>query len=185
VVLGPWMRLAVERRAGVSLSGFLGEHAVSANLAAADRPGAIRTLSACLAADVGDELAERIAGAALAREQEFGTAVGCGVAIPHARLADLSGPVLAFGRAPRGIEWDAPDGAPVRHVFLLATPADARDTHAQILSQIARIMQTESNRARIDDAADSAALHQVLQQLFATARGSARPAPSPGAGGHA
>jgi len=173
VVLGPWMRLAMARREAVSVSGFLPEGAVVTDLAAAERPAAIRALAATLTQGANTALAERVAQAALARELEFGTAVGSGVAIPHARLPGLAGPLLAYGRAVPGIEWDAADGEAVRHVFLLATPAGAEDTHAQILSQIARIMQVPGNRARLESAPDAAGLHRVLQQFFEAARGSA------------
>jgi len=42
----------------------------------------------------------------MAREQEFGTAIGNGVAIPHLRLDLLTSPVLAFGRSLRGVNWN-------------------------------------------------------------------------------
>jgi PTS system fructose-specific IIC component len=129
VIMGPWMRQAMARRAGVCIGQYLVETAVEADLAAVDRPAAINSLAVRAAAAVDGSLAGRIAGAALAREKEFGTAVGSGVAIPHARLGEIPRPLLAFGRVPDGIDWDAPDGEPVRYVFFLATPSGAQDTH--------------------------------------------------------
>ena len=55
----------------------------------------------------------------LEREALAVTALGDGIAIPHARLGVGSGPVIAVGRHPEGIEWDAPDRGPVNLIFLV------------------------------------------------------------------
>jgi len=103
----------------------------------------------------------------MAREQEFGTAIGIGVAIPHLRLDLLTSPVLAFGRSLRGIEWNAPDGIAVHHVFLLAAPSGASDLHVQILASIARRMAVPEYRQQIISAPDPPALLRVLTLLAA------------------
>ncbi len=173
--MGVWMRAALARRAAVTVGEFLRREAVVATLAATEREAAIRELAAAAAGPARDDLAREVSDAALAREREFGTALGSGVAIPHARVSTLANPVLAFGRAPEGLEWDAPDGAPVRFVFLLVIPAGAADLHVQILSRIAGVMQRSANRALLDDAGDAAALYDTLARLLSA--GPAAPPP--------
>lgn len=53
------------------------------------------------------------------REELVSTALGDGVAIPHARLDVGDTPAIAIGRHPAGIEFDAPDGKPVHLVVLV------------------------------------------------------------------
>ena len=62
----------------------------------------------------------------LEREELASTALGDGVAIPHARLDVGERPAIALGRHPAGIEFGAPDGKPVHLVVLVIwQPAQA------------------------------------------------------------
>ncbi|MCY0932239.1 fructose-specific PTS transporter subunit EIIC [Streptomyces sp. H27-H1] len=72
-----------------------------------------------------------------AREAQMPTGLEGGIGIPHCRSAHVSAPTLAFGRAPSGIDFGAPDG-PADLIFLIAAPAGADDAHLSILSSLAR-----------------------------------------------
>ncbi|MDO5033147.1 fructose-specific PTS transporter subunit EIIC [Corynebacterium sp.] len=88
-----------------------------------------------------------VVDAALAREEQATTAVGNAVAIPHARTAAVAVPTVAFTRlAGEGTEWNAPDGQPVRLVFLIAVPEDAGKQHLKVLSKLARALMREEFR---------------------------------------
>lgn len=89
---------------------------------------------------------EEVLRAALEREAHGTTAVGDGVAIPHARCSGVREPVLAVARLDRGVDWDAPDSQPVRLVFLIAVPEEAGKQHLKILARIARALTTSGFR---------------------------------------
>ncbi len=55
----------------------------------------------------------------MAREQEATTAIGHGVAVPHARFSGLDEPIIGLARLATPINLGAPDGRLVRFVFLL------------------------------------------------------------------
>lgn len=55
----------------------------------------------------------------LEREELASTALGEGVAIPHARLDVGDCPVIAIGRHPEGIDFEAPDGKNVNLIILV------------------------------------------------------------------
>ena len=59
------------------------------------------------------------------REKLGSTALGYGIAIPHARLTNLDKPFGLLARLKRPIEFDAIDGRSVDLVFLLLQPAGA------------------------------------------------------------
>lgn len=168
VIIGLWMTRALTRRRAVSPVRFLDENAVLPVLPpAATRADVLRLLAAPIAARSDTPDAEPIVRAALARETEFGTGIGHGVAIPHVRLDHLPNPVLAFGHSAEGVDWDAPDAEPVHHVFFLASSTGAEDVHVQILAHIARAMARADNRIRLADAPDAHALFEVLQEVLA------------------
>jgi mannitol/fructose-specific phosphotransferase system IIA component (Ntr-type) len=76
------------------------------------------------------------------REQLHSTAVGDGIAIPHARNA-LVGlvhrAVIAFGRHPEGVSYGALDGEPVRLFFLIISPTVTQ--HLAILARLSRMIR--------------------------------------------
>ncbi len=75
--------------------------------------------------------------AILHREQLVSTGIGMGIALPHAKLADLNDFFIAIGiQRKKGIEWNALDKAPVRLVFLIGGPDDRQSEYLQILSQL-------------------------------------------------
>jgi len=84
------------------------------------------------------------------------------VAAPHARLAGLGAPIVAFGRSRLGIGWDCCDGRPVHFVFLILIPEGKTDMQVQILSSVARVMMTGDIPNRIRAAEDA---NEVLELL--------------------
>ena len=115
-------------------------------------PAAVIRLLAGQAEEDGRLAAADVVDAALAREAQSTTAVGHGVAIPHARSAAVDVATLAFARLRTPVEWDAPDGAPVDLVFLIAVPADAGTQHLKILATLARALMKDDFRASLRDA---------------------------------
>jgi Kef-type K+ transport system membrane component KefB/mannitol/fructose-specific phosphotransferase system IIA component (Ntr-type) len=88
----------------------------------------------------------RARDAVIERELVAATGLGDEVAIPHAAVEGLERPLLALGRAPHGIDFDAPDGKPAKFVFLLLIPPKAYEEEVRILASIAR--STYDARAR-------------------------------------
>ncbi len=166
IMVGPWLRVAMKRRSAVSLLDYITPDCIRVDLNAAGRHEVIRTLAALAARRTAGITPEQMTASALAREEEFGTAVGDGLAIPHVRLEGIIHPVLAFGRIPGGVDWDAPDGQPVRNVFFLATPSGTQDIHVQMLSKIAKIMQAPQSVRLMERARNADELWKEMTRLF-------------------
>ena len=85
----------------------------------------------------------------LRREQARSTAVGEGVAIPHARIEDL-GPIRAmYLRLQPPLAFDATDRRPVSDVLVLLVPYPAADEHLQLLAEATRMFSDPEFRARL------------------------------------
>jgi mannitol/fructose-specific phosphotransferase system IIA component (Ntr-type) len=167
VLMGPWMARSMARRTATSAAQFLLPDAIVAELKTTTRADAISKLAERATPRFDDGRRRQITDGAMARERDFGTAIGDGIAIPHVRIEGLKNPVLAYGRSSEGIDWDAPDGGLVHHVFFLATPVATADLHVQILASIARAMEAPASRQDIINAPDSAALFRRLSVLLA------------------
>ena len=105
----------------------------------------IDEMAALLPSVDGDQVLEVV----MAREALGSTGIGHGVAIPHGRVPDLTEPLLALARHPKGLDFDAIDGQPVRIVILLLVPEHADRTHLELLAYLARILQNEQTREAI------------------------------------
>ena len=89
----------------------------------------------------------------LLRERLFGTAIGKGVAVPHARSIAVAESRLLIARSRRGIDWDAADGLPVHLVMLVLSPAEVGDeAHADFVCRAAGLGRLQRNRTRLLEA---------------------------------
>ena len=86
--------------------------------------------------------------AILAREQTASTAVGDGIAMPHAKSAAGTKPGLAAITVPAGISYGAPDGKPSRLLFMIAAPENG-DVHLEVLSRLMVLLMDETLRREL------------------------------------
>jgi PTS system fructose-specific IIC component len=111
----------------------------------------------------------------LERELVAPTGLGDEVAIPHAAVEGLDRPLLALGRAPGGIDFDAPDGRPARIVFLLLIPPKAYEEEVRILASIARSTYDSLAREELGAANGIDEVIRVLARSAKRTRESTRP----------
>lgn len=71
----------------------------------------------------------------LAREAQGSTAVGDGIAIPHAKSDAVKRPSLAAITVPKGVDYEALDGKPSDLLFMIAAPLDG-DVHLEVLASL-------------------------------------------------
>ncbi|HMN50402.1 MAG TPA: PTS sugar transporter subunit IIA [Ignavibacteriaceae bacterium] len=95
---------------------------------------------------------ERVRAAVLDREKVMSTGVGKGFAIPHGKTNAVKEIVGAFGKAKKGIDYDALDGNPVQLIFLLVGKDNLISTHIKLLSRISRLMNKDDFRHRLTEA---------------------------------
>ena len=167
VILGPWFNYSIRRRKEVSILEYFSARGVVSSAKHNSRDKAIEELCgiAVNQSDLPDD--KSVCEAVLKRENEMGTAIEEGIAVPHARLAEIKRPLVIFGKSQEGIEWNAPDGKPIHFIFLILTPQDDYDTQVQILSAIAKTMSKASIRDSILETQDSHDIWEILQSEFA------------------
>ena len=72
----------------------------------------------------------------LARESLSSTAIGNGIAVPHAKSAAVKEAGLAAITVPDGVDYEAPDGLPSKLFFMIAAPQAGGDVHLEMLSRL-------------------------------------------------
>ena len=127
------------------------------------RASAIQELVARVHAAGGVRNGEALCDTLVLRERWFGTGVGKGVAVPHARSIAVIEPRLVVGRSRKGIDWEAPDGLPVQLVLLVLSPSEtSEDAHIDRVARAMTLTRLTRNRARLMDADDPGAVADLL-----------------------
>ena len=127
---------------------ILAEGAICTDLEAEGRDEAIRALLSRLV-EVGElegGKLEPILQAILEREALGSTAIGRGVAVPHARVGELDRTVMALGLSDTGVEFNALDGEAVHEIFLVVGPVEGADEYLGALQAIGRLIQSQDFR---------------------------------------
>ncbi|MBP7460607.1 MAG: PTS sugar transporter subunit IIA [Candidatus Delongbacteria bacterium] len=163
-ILGPWLNLAVKRRKIQSILPFLDPHHVTL-LNAKTKRQALLELTRLVAGDSSIP-AQRFYKLACNREQGMSSAVEFGIAFPHARVPDLTVPMIAVGISQTGIEWDSPDGLPSKVIVLIVTPETQEDAQLQILRLFSICLSNETIRQQLQEAGDNHQVYKILSACF-------------------
>lgn len=145
----------------MNVSDFLKPTEVNIDIVATDK----QELLAELANRAGKVLGippDRILTELLKREDLGSTGMGGGVAIPHARLAQVGKPFGMLVRLRRPIDFDAVDEEPVDLVFLLLLPETPVGEQLGTLACIARKLRDPAIAAALRGARDQAAIYRTL-----------------------
>jgi len=134
---------------------------VHTGVRAGSKKALLQQLAALAAPVVGGSEA-RIMEVLLERERLGSTGLGGGVAIPHARLAELKTVQGLFAKLDPPIDFDAIDRQPVDLVFMLLAPEDAGADHLKALAQISRMFRDRRLVDKLRGTNNSDALYALL-----------------------
>jgi len=104
----------------------------------------------------------------IAREKLGSTAMGNGVAIPHARIEGLGQIVGLFARLERPVDFEAADGQGVDLIFTLLAPQGAGADHLRALAKVSRLMRNPSVRTKLRETDGTDALYALVTELSAS-----------------
>ncbi len=127
----------------MKITDLLKAEGIKVGASASDQMDAIDQLVALQ--DASGNIADKAAykEAILKRESEFSTAVGDGIAIPHAKTSAVKQPGLAAMTVPGGVDWKAPDGGNSDLMFMIAAPEGEANTHLEILANLSAMLMHE------------------------------------------
>lgn len=103
----------------------------------------------------------------LARESLGSTAVGEGIAIPHAKVAAVKEPGLAAITVPEGVDYEAFDGSAANLIFMIAAPDGEADTHLEALSKLSTLLMTPGFKEGLLQAKTKEAFLKVIDDAEA------------------
>ena len=91
-----------------------------------------------------EDAAKKAERAILKRETMGSTAIGKGLAIPHAKGCSFVDDIVGvFGRSTEGIPFNSVDGEPVHVFFVVVSPASMTSEHLSVMKRIAMLHRDE------------------------------------------
>lgn len=83
------------------------------------------------------------------REESGSTAIGEGIAIPHAKNKAVTKAGLAAMTVPEGVDYNSLDGQPTNLIFMIAAPEGGSDVHLEVLSRLSMLLIDEDFRKEL------------------------------------
>ncbi len=151
----------------MALRDYVCREAICTDLQVEERDDAIRVLLEQFVAGgaLADRQVEEVFGALVKRELLGSTAIGNGVAVPHARMDGLDGIAVGFAHCPQGVEFNALDGAPVYEVFLVIASREHNDEYISVMERITRLVQNQDFRRFVAAAADGTQVLELIEEM--------------------
>ncbi|MCU7905755.1 MAG: PTS IIA-like nitrogen regulatory protein PtsN [Candidatus Thiodiazotropha sp. (ex Epidulcina cf. delphinae)] len=144
--------------------GYLLEERIGCGVEAASKKRVLEQLGRRLAESVPNLTQDQVFDALLERERLGSTGLGKGIALPHARMRQISQALAAFVQLPQGIDFDAIDNQPVDLAFAMLVPEEATDEHLQLLATLARMFDDGDFCAALREAETAHDLFLLIQQ---------------------
>lgn len=106
---------------------------------------------------------EAILESVLSREDKMSTGIGCGLAVPHAKVGCIDKMYMVAATCSTGVDFEAIDKEPVYLMILLISPENTIGPHLRALSSVSRIMADSKVRTDLVASQTPEEFIQVLQ----------------------
>ncbi len=107
----------------------------------------------------------RILLEALTKREKLGsTAVGNGIAIPHANCPDIDKPKVFVALLSNSLDFNANDDQPVDIIFLLLAPDNNGSEHLQALALVSRLLRNKELTTKLRGCKNTESAFAVISQ---------------------
>ena len=145
---------------------FLSKKAILTDIKSVKKEDVIKELVEALmvAGDIEKRCRNKLIESLMSREALGSTAIGQGIAIPHAKSDCVEKLVAAFGLSKKGVDFDSLDGEPAYIFFLLVAPQDSAGPHLKALARISRLLKDKYFRDTLRSCEDDKAVIKIIAQ---------------------
>ena len=150
----------------MKINDVLNPSAVSADLKSTTKEEVIAELVGLLidAGEIEKKHKSKILDVLRAREALGSTAIGQGIAIPHAKCDCVKKLVGCMGVSKKGINFDSLDGEPAYIFFMLVAPVDSAGPHLKALARISRLLKDKYIRESLKVGKDEKTIFKLIQR---------------------
>jgi len=150
----------------MQIMDFLSKKAIVLDLKSVKKEEVIKELVDALitAGEIEKRHKTKLIDALMARESLGSTAIGQGIAIPHAKCDCVENLLGAFGLSRKGVDFDSLDGEPAHIFFLLVAPQDSAGPHLKALARISRLLKDKYFRDSLRSSGDEKSVIKIITE---------------------
>lgn len=150
----------------MQITDFLSKKAIITDIKSLKKIDVVKEMVEALinAGDMEKRNRNKIIDALMAREALGSTAIGQGIAIPHAKADCVEKLVAAFALSKKGVDFDSLDGELIHIFFLLLAPQDSAGPHLKALARISRLLKDRYFRDSLRACADEKAIIKAIAE---------------------
>jgi len=145
---------------------FLSKKAIVMDIKSSKKEDVMKELVDALinSGEIEKRYRNKLIEALMARESLGSTAIGQGIAIPHAKSDCVQKLVAAFGISKKGVDFDSLDGELAYIFFLLVAPQDSAGPHLKALARISRLLKDKYFRDTLRSASEDKAVIKIITE---------------------
>jgi len=150
----------------MQIMDFLSKKAIITDIKSTRKEDVIKEMVDILieAGDVEKRNRNKLIDALMSREALGSTAIGQGIAIPHAKCDCVNKLIAAFGLSKKGVDFDSLDGELAYIFFLLVAPQDSAGPHLKALARISRLLKDKYFRDTLRACIDEKSVIKIITQ---------------------
>ena len=142
---------------------MLSDKSFLVNFEASSKKNVLDKLSKLAEKDI--KIDSRILLEALIKREKLGsTAVGNGIAIPHANCPDIDKPKVFVALLSNSLDFNANDDQPVDIIFLLLAPDNSGSEHLQALALVSRLLRNKELTSKLRGCKNTESAFAVISQ---------------------
>lgn len=149
----------------IKLSNLLKDKYIELNLKEKDKLKLIAELVNLICNSGKVKNKKALFDAIVEREKLGSTAIGNGVAIPHAKIEGVIKPILVFGRSPEGIDFNSLDGEKTYIFFMLISSKIDVGSHLKILAKISHLIKDKFTIGLLKKASNKNEILGIISDL--------------------
>ena len=150
----------------MKIMDFLSKKAITTDIKSTKKEEVIQELVDLLiaAGEIEKRYRNKLIEALMTRESLGSTAIGQGIAIPHAKSEAVNKLVAALALSKKGVDFDSLDAEPVYIFFLLVAPQDSAGPHLKALARISRLLKDKYLRDNLRSSQDEKTIIKIIAQ---------------------
>ena len=147
----------------MNIKDMLSDKSFLVNFEASSKKNVLDELSKLAEKDI--KIDSRILLEALTKREKLGsTAVGNGIAIPHANCPDIDKPKVFVALLSNSLDFNANDDQPVDIIFLLLAPYNSGSEHLQALALVSRLLRNKELTTKLRGCKNTESAFAVISQ---------------------
>ena len=147
----------------MNIKDMLSDKSFLVNFEASSKKNVLDELSKLAEKDI--KIDSRILLEALTKREKLGsTAVGDGIAIPHANCPDIDKPKVFVALLSNSLDFNANDDQPVDIIFLLLAPDNSGSEHLQALALVSRLLRNKELTTKLRGCKNTESAFAVISQ---------------------